>query len=95
MITFTVRMKFADEDHAEVARVLLALTGESRKEPGCVTYVAHFVEGNPETVLIYEQYRDEAAVEAHRHTPHFEKYAVGGLYQMMRERHVETLTAVS
>ena len=38
---------------------------------------------------------DEAAAEDHRATPHFAKYAVGGLYQHMLERNVENLTAIA
>jgi quinol monooxygenase YgiN len=45
-------------------------------------------------VVIYEQYRDEAALEAHRASAHFERFAVGGLYQKMKEREIENLTAV-
>jgi quinol monooxygenase YgiN len=37
---------------------------------------------------------DRAASEFHRSTPHFKKFAVAGLYQLMREREVENLTAV-
>jgi quinol monooxygenase YgiN len=59
-----------------------------------VTYVPHIVEADPTTVVIYEQFRDQAAAEFHRTTPHFQKFAVGGLYQLMREREVENLTAV-
>lgn len=88
-------MKFRSEDLAEIAEILRQLTAASRLEPGCVTYVPHFIESEPDTVVIYEQYKDEAAVEAHRGTPHFAKYAVGGLYQKMLERHVETLNAVA
>ncbi len=94
MISFTVRMTFAPEDRHEVAEMLKALAQASRQEPGCVTYVPHCVQGDPDSVLIYEQYRDEAAAEAHRHTPHFQKYAVGGLYQRMRERTREDLVAL-
>jgi quinol monooxygenase YgiN len=75
--------------------VLKHLALASRQEPGCVSYIPHFVEGEPNTVLVYEQYKDEASLEAHRGTPHFQQYAIGGLYQMMRERAVETLTAVA
>jgi quinol monooxygenase YgiN len=71
------------------------LTPLSRQEPGCVNYVSHTVESDPTTVVIYEQYKDEAAVEHHRGTAHFAKYAVGGLYQKMLERHVETLIALA
>jgi quinol monooxygenase YgiN len=49
------------------------------------------VEGDPSTVLIYEQYADEAALERHRNTPHFRQFAIGGLYLKMRERQVERL----
>lgn len=95
MLSFTVRMRFDPKDHDEIAAILQLLTAASRQEPGCVTYVPHFVDGDAGTVLIYEQYRDEAAAEAHRATPHFRQYAIGGLYQRMLERQVETLTAVA
>ncbi len=94
MISFTVRLRFHDTDLVHVREILEALTQASRQEPGCVSYVPHFVEGEPSTVLIYEQYRDEAAAAAHRDTDHFRQYAVGGLYQLMLDRRVETLSAV-
>lgn len=94
MITFTVRMTFAPEDRLEIAEMLRALALASRQEPGCITYIPHSIEGNPDTVLIYEQYRDQSAVEAHGQSEHFKKYAVGGLYQKMRERAREDLVAL-
>ena len=39
MISFTVRMRFAQEDRAEIAEILHELTAASRQEPGCVSYV--------------------------------------------------------
>ena len=95
MVSFTVRLKFAAEERAEIAETLRQLAEASRKEPGCVSYIPHFIDGDANTVLIYEQYQDEAAVEAHRASPHFAQYAIGGLYQKMLERSVETLTAVA
>ena len=94
MITFTVRLRFHAADIARVREMLTALTNASRQEPGCVLYVPHFVEDDPSTVLIYEQYRDENAAAAHRLTEHFKHFAVGGLYQLMLDRQVETLLAV-
>ena len=94
MVSFTVRMQFAKDDRDRVTEILRNLALASRKEPGCVTYVPHHVDGDPETVLIYEQYRDQGAVDAHRASPHFEQYAVGGLYQLMKERATETLEAI-
>jgi len=95
MISFTVRMRFASEDHDDIERILRELTRSSRRESGCVTYVPHFVDGDANTVVIYEQYLDEAAVEFHRGTPHFAQFAIGGLYQKMLDRTVENLTAIA
>ena len=94
MISFTVRLRFKAEDREDMRDALRAATAASRKEPGCVTYIPHFVDGDPDTILIYEQYKNEAAVEAHRASEHFKKYVVGGLYQRMLERSVENLHAL-
>jgi quinol monooxygenase YgiN len=94
MISFAVRLKFASEDRADVAETLRVLAAASRQEPGCVSYIPHHLEDDPDTVLIYEQYRDAKALAAHRESEHFKAHAVGGLYQKMRERSVENLVAL-
>jgi quinol monooxygenase YgiN len=94
MVSILVRLKFATEDRADVVETLRALTAASRQEPGCVSYIAHYLADDPDTVLIYEQYRDESAQAAHRASEHFRKHAVAGLFQKMRERSVENLIAV-
>jgi quinol monooxygenase YgiN len=88
-------MKFKPEDRAEIQDALRALTTASRQEPGCVAYVPHTVEGDPDTVFIYEQYRDQAARDAHGTSEHFKKYAVACLYQRMLERLTENLHALA
>ena len=67
----------------------------SRHEPGCISYVPHRVESDPDTIVIYEQYSDMAALDAHRATPHFALYAIGGLYQRMLVRSVEMLESLA
>ncbi|HEX8812625.1 MAG TPA: putative quinol monooxygenase [Terracidiphilus sp.] len=94
MISFTVRLTFSQDDRAEVVEILRALTMASRQEPGCVSYTPHSVYGDPDTIVIYEQYKDESALEAHQRSEHFKRYAVGGLYQKMRERVREDLVAL-
>ena len=39
-------------------------------EPGCLVYRAHRSPRDPEAFYFYEQYRDEAAFDAHRKAPH-------------------------
>ena len=94
MISFIVRMRFRSDDRARVAELLTELARASRQEPGCVNYVPHTIDGEPDTVVIYEQYQDQKAAEAHRASPHFRDMVVGGLYQMMLDRQVENLTWV-
>lgn len=94
MISVIVRFRFAPEDRAEVAEILQSLAVASRQEPGVLTFVPHRVEGDPDSVVIYEQYRDDKAFAEHRETPHFKKYVVAGLYQKMRERNLENLAAL-
>jgi quinol monooxygenase YgiN len=36
--------------------------------------------------LFYEQYRDAAALEAHRNAPYFKQYVIGGLDAIMESR---------
>ena len=60
---------------AEVAAIFAKLAEESRKEPGCVVYQVHRHKTEPRRYFIYEQYKDDAALEAHRAAPHFLQHA--------------------
>jgi quinol monooxygenase YgiN len=88
-------MKFSPEDRDEISEILRQLADASRQEPGVVHFIPHRVEGDPDTVVIYEQYKDAAAADAHRQSTHFKKFAVGGLYQKMLERSREDLKALA
>jgi quinol monooxygenase YgiN len=59
----------------EVAGLFSKLTEASRKEPGCVTYQVHRHRTEPRRFFIYEQYKDDAALEAHRTASHFLQFA--------------------
>ena len=95
MVSFTVRMTFRPEDREEIATTLRELAAASRAEPGCVSYIPHRAESDPDTIVIYEQFRDMAALDAHRASPHFALYAIGGLYQRMLVRSVEMLDSLA
>ena len=81
-VTYTVRPGHEDE----AAEHLRALTGPSRAEPGCRMWLAHRSVDDPRVFLIYEQYDDEAAFEAHRATPHFAKHGRGGIQRIAESR---------
>ncbi|HUJ93666.1 MAG TPA: putative quinol monooxygenase [Terriglobales bacterium] len=66
----------------EVAALFARLTEESRKEPGCAMYLVHRHKTEPRRFFIYEQYKDDAALEAHRAAPHFMQFAKKELPKM-------------
>ena len=63
----------------EVAIIFSKLQAASRQEPGCLGYTVHRHTTEPRRFFIYEQYRDEAALEAHRNSAHVQQYAVNAL----------------
>ena len=95
MISFSVRMTFNADDKTEVGEALVALTRATRQEPGCLSYIPHWVEGESATLFLYEQYVSEAAIEQHRSSTHFAVYATGVLYQKMLSRAFEHLQAIA
>ena len=71
MVVLAVTWMAKTGREAEAAAILEKLTGESRKEPGCAMYQVHKHKTDPRRFFIYEQYKDDAALEAHRTAPHF------------------------
>ena len=75
MVVLAVTWMAKATREAEVAALFAKLTEASRKEPGCVMYQVHRHKTDSRRFFIYEQYKDEAALEAHRASPHFLQYA--------------------
>lgn len=71
----------------EKCRELMRIMQEhSRKEPGCLMYIGHQSTEDPRKFMFYEQYKDAAALEAHRSAPYFKQYVTGGLDTIMEHR---------
>jgi quinol monooxygenase YgiN len=79
MIVLAVEWRAHEGSESEVADLFRKLEAASRKEPGCLMYVVHRHVADHRRFFIYEQYQDDAAVDAHRNSPHFHQYAVEGL----------------
>jgi quinol monooxygenase YgiN len=82
MVVLGVTWMAAEGREADVAKVMKTLQTESPTEPGCLMYIVHRHRTEKRRFFIYEQYEDEAALEAHRKSPHFQRYAVGELPKM-------------
>jgi (4S)-4-hydroxy-5-phosphonooxypentane-2,3-dione isomerase len=64
------------------------------KEPGCREFNITVLASNPNHVFLFEVYDDAAALEAHRQTEHFKKYAALTA-NMVAQRNVRALTPVA
>jgi autoinducer 2-degrading protein len=67
---------------------------EAVKEPGCREFNIHVQANDPNHVFIYEVYDNAAALESHRQTAHFKKYAAA-TGSMVAKRNVRAMTSVA
>jgi quinol monooxygenase YgiN len=64
------------------------------KEPGCREFNITVLASNPNHVFLYEVYDNEAALEAHRQTEHFKKYAAT-TKNMVADRSVRAMSVIA
>lgn len=70
----------------EAVELFRKLTVHTRAEPGCRMYIAHRSTKEPRQFFLYEQYDDQAALDAHRASPHFAEYGANGLFRILESR---------
>jgi quinol monooxygenase YgiN len=81
-----VRMTAKEGEDDRVAEFARELAEASRAEPGCEAYVPCRDPEDPRSFLFYEQYRDKSAFEAHGASEHFQRLALGGLFELLESR---------
>jgi len=73
----------------EAVGLFAKLTAATRAEPGCRMYQAHRSTADPRRFFLYEQYDDQAALDAHRAAPHFAEHVRDGLFPIIESRSPE------
>ena len=66
----------------------------NRDEPSCSTYRAARSTEDPDVFVLYEEYEDEAALLAHRETPHFRELIEGTIVPLLESRERELLVPI-
>ena len=89
MLVLAVHLTISAGREDEVIGMFRELQAATRREPGCVTYIVQRSRENPRHFLVYEQYKDEAALEEHRNSTHFKKYATDGVFPFVEHRQAE------
>lgn len=66
MLTFIAKPTVKAGMEAEFERIMRAAAPKVRQEPGNRAYIFHRSKDNPQVFMFYEEYTDEAALDAHR-----------------------------
>lgn len=66
MLTFTAKLTVKADQAGEFERIMRDAVPQVRDEPDNHAYVFHRSTDNPFVFMFYEQYTDEAALDAHR-----------------------------
>jgi len=82
----SIHYTFASEDGDNVEAILRELRDASRKEAGVVAFEVARGREHPNVFVLWEVYRDEAALEAHKETEHFKRLAVNGVRRLAQQR---------
>lgn len=65
-------------------------SGSERNEPGCLMFNVAQDDADPNVLRLFEVYRDDAAVDAHVATPHFQRFA-----EVTKDWHVRPFEVVT
>ncbi|HET9660050.1 MAG TPA: putative quinol monooxygenase [Thermomicrobiales bacterium] len=94
---FVVAARFIAKEGSgdQVATLLAEMTPFSKAEPGCRTYIVNRSVDDRNTFLIYEQYVDAAAFDAHRDNPDFQRIIIGQVMPLLAGRSREIFDLVA
>jgi quinol monooxygenase YgiN len=83
-LAVTYRIKAGHEE--ETAALLRKMVAPTRAEAGNLMYLVHRSPTEPGQFFFYEQYTDQAALDAHRAAPHFQEFMVNGVFNFIESR---------
>jgi (4S)-4-hydroxy-5-phosphonooxypentane-2,3-dione isomerase len=85
-VALAVRMVIGEGNEERAWDAVSRLVTASRREPGCRIYQPHRDPHDARVMFLYEQYEDQAALDAHGASEHFETIAKGELFPLLESR---------
>ena len=95
MIVLMVTYVAKEGREADLEARLREMTGHTRQEPGCLTYVAHRSQRESRKFVLYEQYMDQASFDSHRASDYFKRIVQGEYNDILESRAPEFFTIVA
>jgi (4S)-4-hydroxy-5-phosphonooxypentane-2,3-dione isomerase len=94
MLIQCVHFTFAPEDSDRVEAMLRELRDASRGEAGVASFEIARSQEDPNVFVLWEVYRDRAALDGHRGTEHFQRLVVNGVRALAKARSGELLSPI-
>ena len=73
-LTLNVKFRAKSGKEAELKNILVSLLDPSRAESGCLNYDLHEDPNDDANFMFYENWINQAALDAHKATPHVMKF---------------------
>ncbi|MFY9739899.1 MAG: putative quinol monooxygenase [Candidatus Cybelea sp.] len=86
MLIQSVRFTFAPGDEDKAAAILRELREASRKEEGVIGFEVARSKEKANVFMLWEEYRDQAALDFHKATEHYNRLVLNGVRPLARER---------
>jgi autoinducer 2-degrading protein len=94
MIVSAIQFTFATKDADNAEKILREIRDASVKEPGVVRFDVARSSDDPNVFVLWEVYRDQAAVDAHKESEHFKRLVINGVRPLAQQRTSVTATPI-
>ncbi len=94
MVIQLIHFTFSAANTAKAQMLLRELREASRKEEGVLGFDVARSQERANTFVLWEQYRDKAAQDAHAATEHFKRLVVNGVRTLAEQRDAEILVSI-
>jgi quinol monooxygenase YgiN len=81
VIILAVTLPIKPECREEAKAIALQMTAETHKEPGVLRYTFHYPVDDSDTLFVYEEWKDQAALDFHNNSDHMKVFqaAIAGV----------------
>ena len=91
-ITVFAKWQIKEEHFQTVLDLLPELVQKTQQEEGNLFYKIYQSQSNTHTIILYEGYVDENALDFHRSSEHFKNIALKQIIPLLEKREVELTT---
>ena len=86
MLVNAVIYTFPADRADEAEKLLVELRDASRTEAGCVSFEVARGNDDPAVFMLYEVWRDQAALDTHYEEEHFQRLGINGVRLLAKDR---------